>query len=34
MSEDRPFNNLSKSEIKQLQQMLEKAVKEAIKKND
>lgn len=33
VSEDRPFNNLSKSEIKQLQQKLGESIKEAIKKN-
>lgn len=33
VSEDRPFNNLSKAEIKQLQQKLEKALRDAINKN-
>ena len=32
VSEDRPFNNLSKAEIKQLKKKLENSIKEAIKK--
>jgi len=34
VSDDRPFNNLSKSELKQLKQLIDKSIKEAIKKNN